>query len=83
MAAAGGSSFRSIVGFAATGIAKFLWGRAGIPVAGGVWSVQVSFTAGTGMQISGFSLGMGFDGIVGCGLCFFWHEFTNRTVAVR
>lgn len=81
VAAAGTCSFCSRAGSAATGIAEFQIGRAGIPVAGGTREFLVLFSAGAGVQWSGFLFMAGFCGIIG--LCLFWHLFTNRTVTAR
>ena len=49
MAAAFAGFFCFRTGSAAAGIAKFLWGRAGIPVAGRAGAVLVGFTARAGV----------------------------------
>jgi hypothetical protein len=72
-----------MAGSTAIGIAEFHRRRADFPVADCARVVCVLFTTGTGMQASGFVLGLGFRYIVGCWLCIFWHSFTNRTVAKR
>ena len=82
MAAAAAGFFCSLTGSAAAGIAEFQVRRAGIPVAGRTRNFLVLLATGTGMH-SGFCIGVGFLGIIGCWLCVFWHLFTNRTVAVR
>jgi hypothetical protein len=76
-------NFRGLTGCAATGIAKFLRGLAGITVAGGTWKVIVLLSAGAGVQGSGFIPVIGFHGIIGRWLCNFRHSFTNRTGVVR
>jgi hypothetical protein len=75
-------NFRCLAGCAAAGIAKFLRGRAFLPVAGGTRKVFVLLSAGAGVQGGGFVLFIGFHGIAGCWLCTFWHLFTNRTGVV-
>jgi len=72
----------SFAGSATAGIAEFLGGRAFFPVAHAIFMVLVGFTAGAGVQGGGFVLVTGFSGIMGCGLCIFWHVFTNSTVFV-
>jgi hypothetical protein len=75
--------FACFAGCAATGIAKFLRGLAGIPVAGGTRKVFVLLAAGAGVKGSGFGFFIGFYGIAGCWLCNFRHLFTNRMVIIR
>jgi hypothetical protein len=81
--AAGTCRFAGLAGSAAAGITELQGGRAGIPVAGGTRNFFVLLTAGAGMQGGGFVLVFGFFGVIGCGLCAFWHVFTNRTDVVR
>jgi hypothetical protein len=83
MAAGVTCNFRGLAGSAATGIAEFLRGRAGIPVAGGTRKVFVLLATGAGVQGGGFVLFIGFYGIAGCWLCNVRHLFTNRTGIVR
>jgi hypothetical protein len=65
MAAGMTCNFRGFAGSAATGIAKFLRGRTGIPVAGGTRKIFVLLAASAGMQGGGFVLVMSFLGIIG------------------
>ena len=51
-------------GSAAAGVAEFLRGRAGIPVAGAFRNMLVSLAAGTGVQGSGFVFIVDFSGII-------------------
>jgi len=57
-----------IAGSAATGIAEFLRGRAGIPVTGGTRKVFMPLSASAGVQGGGFILVTGIHGIIGCWL---------------
>lgn len=50
----------SLAGSAATGIAEFLRGRAGIPVAGRTRNFFMLLSAGAGVQGGGIVLGRGF-----------------------
>jgi hypothetical protein len=52
--------FPCIAGSAATGIAKFLRGRAFLPVAGGTWNFFMLLSAGAGVQGRGIVLVSGF-----------------------
>jgi len=60
MAAGVTCNFRSLAGSTAAGIAEFLRGRAGIPVAGGTRKVFVLLATGAGVQGGGFVLVIGF-----------------------
>lgn len=83
VAAAGTCNFTDLAGSAATGITEFQVRRTGILVAGGTRNFLMLLAAGAGVQGGGFVLVVGFFGIIGLGLCIFWHVFTNRTVIVR
>ena len=75
VAAGGTCTVIGRIGSATAGFSKFQGRFALIAVTLSLFMVLVCFTAGTGVEGSGFLLVVGLRG--------FWHLFTNRTDVVR
>jgi len=75
VAAGGTCNVIGCIGSTAAGFSKFQGGFALIAVTLSLFMLLVGFTAGTGVEGSGFLLVVGLRG--------FWHLFTNRTDVVR